>query len=252
MADLVTVTAEQVNELSLNPSAQTESANDAHVQHANTYNVTDPATSQPADTEPMPEPTGDAPADQNQAGKFGRLAANAPNVTVSGRKYFDSADRKIDGVLTADKPPSSPKRFDKSGKPSVLLVEDVKVSQRVARAALSKARYRVDLATDGNNAVEKFQKEHYEVILMDIQLPKMNGIDATIKIREIEKEEKRPPTVIFGLTGSVTDDALKTYEAAGMNGCIAKGNVLTEAVKDALEQHEADPTKFVVARVAHT
>jgi len=127
----------------------------------------------------------------------------------------------------------------------ILLVEDVKISQRIATVALSKARYKVDVASSGAEAVSKYQQNPTRVVLMDIQLtPEMNGIVATRKIRDWEQETKRPPALIFGLTGSVEEDNLKEYQKAGMNGCIIKGKLLVSAVTEAIHKTAQNPNEF--------
>jgi CheY-like chemotaxis protein len=129
------------------------------------------------------------------------------------------------------------------------LVEDVRVSQKIAQMALKRARHTVDVAASGEEAVEKFKK-HYKslkLILMDIMLPKMSGVEATKEIREFERAtcpSKR--TTILGLTGNVSEGDLKKYKEADMDGCIAKGELLANAVKDALEKLAAKPSEFVV------
>lgn len=175
--------------------------------------------------------------------RYGGLSSQAPASGHSIKKhYFDSADKKVDGVLqSGDGIHKKP-----AGKTHILLVEDVAISQRVARVALSRARYKVDLATDGETAVEKFKKTAYTVVLMDIHLPKMNGVEATSLIRAFEKETGRYPAVIFALSGSIEPQDMEAYKSVGMNGCIAKGNVLADAVREALTEYDKDPEKFVV------
>jgi len=77
----------------------------------------------------------------------------------------------------------------------------------------------------------------------------MNGIEATAIIRKIEADENRPRTVIFGLTGSVGDSDLDQYKRVGMNGCIAKGNLLESSVREALDEHSKNPNQFVVSKL---
>jgi CheY-like chemotaxis protein len=153
----------------------------------------------------------------------------------------------LSAPTNASSPPSEPQTV--VAPRDVLLVEDVRVSQRIARVALARARFRVDVAENGEEAVDKFQKGKFDVILMDIQLPKMNGIEATIKIREIEKKESRSPVIIFGLTGSLSESDLAAYRAAGMQGCIGKGSVLESAVPEALDEYEKKPNEFVILRL---
>ncbi|MEA3444998.1 MAG: response regulator [Bacteroidota bacterium] len=69
---------------------------------------------------------------------------------------------------------------------SVLIAEDNPINQKVAIYNLEKLGHSVDLAIDGKEAVEKYQEKNYDIILMDIYMPKMSGVEATRKIREIE------------------------------------------------------------------
>jgi PAS domain S-box-containing protein len=70
----------------------------------------------------------------------------------------------------------------------VLLAEDYPTNQDVAISHLQGAGYQVDLAENGEQAVDACRSKQYDIILMDIQMPVMDGYDATVKIREIEKE----------------------------------------------------------------
>ena len=134
-------------------------------------------------------------------------------------------------------------------RPELLLVEDVRVSARVAQAALTRAHYKVDVANDGESAVDKYKahSNSIKIILMDINLPGISGIEATEQIRRYEKSLKSSelPVTIFGLTGNVEEENLRLYEAAGMNGCILKGKLLPEAVKQGVQAVTNNPTQFV-------
>jgi len=132
-------------------------------------------------------------------------------------------------------------------KPTILLVEDVRVSQRIYQAALARSKKIVEVASTGEEAIEKFKQNQssLQLILMDIQLPRMSGIEATELIREYEKENSLKPVCILGLTGSVGTDDLKRYRSAGMNGCIAKGELLCKSIDDALAKLVVHPEEFV-------
>lgn len=131
--------------------------------------------------------------------------------------------------------------------PDLLLVEDVRVSQKIAHAALTRAHFKVEVASDGESAVDKW-KTHagtLRIVLMDIHLPGISGIEATERIRKLERESSSAPVMIFGLTGNVDEDGLRSYEKAGMNGCILKGKLLADAVKQAVDDYSRDPDTFV-------
>ena len=103
----------------------------------------------------------------------------------------------------------------------ILLVEDNYLNQRFARATLSKAGHQVDIAENGKVAIQKFQQNNYDLILMDIQLPILDGIDATMKIRELEKESGQR-TAIIAVTAYALERDKKRCLEAGMDQFLAK------------------------------
>jgi len=114
-----------------------------------------------------------------------------------------------------------------SGPMDILLVEDNYFNQKVALFNLKKFNHHVDLAENGRVAVEKFKNNHYDLILMDIQMPIMDGYEAAETIRRLEKEKNKKS----GRTGHVpiiamTANAMKEDEErsfrAGMDAHLAK------------------------------
>lgn len=105
---------------------------------------------------------------------------------------------------------------------NILLVEDFPVNTMVARNLLESKNAIVSIAINGREAVEMFKKRGFDCILMDLQMPVMNGFQATEEIRFIEKNKCLKHTPIIALTASalfdVKDDALK----AGMDDYISK------------------------------
>jgi CheY-like chemotaxis protein len=142
---------------------------------------------------------------------------------------------------------TSPPSPTGSRPPDLLLVEDVRVSQKIAQQALTRLGYKVEVASDGESAVKKFKKlmGSLKIVLMDIGLPGISGIEAAQQIRAHEKQKNKGPVVLFGLTGNVEEENLHEYEAVGMNGCIMKGTVIAEAVTQALSQLQQHPNQFV-------
>ncbi len=115
----------------------------------------------------------------------------------------------------------------------VLLVEDNAVNQLVARAMLETLQIRVCVAASGLEALEKAASNDYAVILMDLQMPGMDGIAATREIRQRERRVGRPPVPIVALTGNSSNDYGKACVEAGMDGFLMKP-VALDALKTTL------------------
>ncbi|WP_069471018.1 response regulator [Candidatus Marithrix sp. Canyon 246] len=100
----------------------------------------------------------------------------------------------------------------------ILLVEDNSVNLLVATNMLEQLNYQVDIAENGQEAVEKCKINNYNLILMDIQMPIMDGVEATRQIRRGENKD----TPIVAVTANHQEPDLKIYFAAGMNDCLGK------------------------------
>ncbi|WP_321392345.1 response regulator [uncultured Desulfuromusa sp.] len=103
----------------------------------------------------------------------------------------------------------------------ILLVEDYPTNQQIALRYLVDEGYKVDLAENGLQAVTAFQQQHYDLILMDIQMPQMDGYEATKKIREHEGEQKHRTPILAMTAHAAIDDKDKCL-AAGMDDYISK------------------------------
>lgn len=101
---------------------------------------------------------------------------------------------------------------------SVLVVDDVQQNIELLSLLLSRAGHQVDTATDGLIALEKMQSASFDVVLMDLQMPKLDGLEAAKQRREYEKENGLPPTPIIALTASVLVQDKHAAEQAGMEG----------------------------------
>jgi len=104
----------------------------------------------------------------------------------------------------------------------ILLVEDNLLNQKFAEAILKKNRHIVDIAPNGKIGVELYQKNHYDLILMDIQMPVMDGITATRTIREIEKAGNKKPIRIIAVTAYAMEGDEKRFFNAGINDYLRK------------------------------
>ncbi|HEY0666322.1 MAG TPA: response regulator [Gallionella sp.] len=116
--------------------------------------------------------------------------------------------------------PSAPKetRFDLAGL-HVLLVEDNKFNQQLANALLVRAGVEVGIADDGMEALQALQRESFDAVLMDMQMPKMDGLEATRKIRENPALAGLP---IIAMTANAMTGDRETCLAAGMNDYLSK------------------------------
>ena len=109
---------------------------------------------------------------------------------------------------------------DQEGALSILLVDDNRINRKVGQKLLAKNGYVIDLATGGAEAVGLAAHGNYDVVLMDIEMPEMDGIEAARKIRETLDSEHRP--FIVALTANAQASARETYVGAGMDDYLSK------------------------------
>jgi len=107
------------------------------------------------------------------------------------------------------------------GNLKILLVEDNKVNQEVALSILKRQGYEVSIANNGDEAVKAVQKDSFDMILMDVQMPLMNGYEATGKIRQIEKRTGVHVPII-GLTANAMNGDREKCIDAGMDDYLSK------------------------------
>ncbi len=111
--------------------------------------------------------------------------------------------------------------LDLSGK-KILLVEDNKANQIFMKVILKKMGLEFEIANDGIKAVDMYKDNKYDGILMDENMPNMNGIEATKRILELEKELKLPHTPIIALTANALKGDRERFLAAGMDEYMTK------------------------------
>ncbi len=102
----------------------------------------------------------------------------------------------------------------------ILLAEDNAMNQKVALRLLERLGYHADVATNGLEAIEALERQTYDVVLMDVQMPELDGLDATRRICEGWPEESRPH--IVAMTANALPEDREACFAAGMNDYVAK------------------------------
>ena len=116
---------------------------------------------------------------------------------------------------------------------AILLAEDNLINQKVALSMLKHLGYRADLAIDGLDVLAALERKQYDVILMDIQMPDMDGLDATRCIRKQKRLEKQP--CIVAMTAYALEGDREEFLNAGMNDYLSKP-IQIEELKLALEK----------------
>ena len=140
---------------------------------------------------------------------------------VNASVLFDTMMR----VLAGDERPSSPSGADLPDGVAalagarVLLVEDNELNREVARELLSESGMVIDVAEDGAIALSQVQEAHYDIVLMDMQMPVMDGLTATRRMRELPALSGLP---IVAMTANAMREDVEACLSAGMNDHIAK------------------------------
>ena len=132
------------------------------------------------------------------------------------------------------------------GRPvEVLVAEDNRVNRKIVENMLSGDRYVLAFAENGREAYDLFRKGRFDVVLMDVSMPEMDGIEATQAIRAFETTRAgQPPTPIIALTAHAMAGDRERFLAAGMNDYLTKPikkAVLTELVSRMGAGHQCDP-----------
>lgn len=105
---------------------------------------------------------------------------------------------------------------------NILLAEDDLISRRLIKTLIEKTGHKVSVVDNGKKAFEEFIKNKYDVILMDIQMPQLDGLQATKKIREEEKKTNRIPITIIAVTAHAMSGDREKCINAGMDDYITK------------------------------
>jgi len=145
---------------------------------------------------------------------------------VKPSQLYDAVATILDTLVAAERPGTSDHRKPLSPDPKdrsslrILLAEDNIVNQRVALRLLEKLGYRADVAVDGNQVIDSLKRQSYDVVLMDVQMPEMDGLEASRQVAKIYGPERKP--WIIAMTANAMEGDREACFDAGMDDYLSK------------------------------
>lgn len=118
----------------------------------------------------------------------------------------------------------------------ILVAEDNPLNQKIAVFMLSKQQAIVTTVSNGQEAIRELEKQHFDMVLMDLQMPEMDGFEATEYIRKVLKST----IPVVALSASSYEDEIKKCFDTGMNACITKpidAEKLYDTIRKIAEEH---------------
>lgn len=107
-------------------------------------------------------------------------------------------------------------------RPLVLLVDDNEINRLVGRALVEALGYEVLTANDGLDAIDQCRINRPQIVLMDLDMPVLKGVDATLRLRELQRAGEMPPFSIIAATADATVEAREACARSGMDGFMSK------------------------------
>ena len=141
--------------------------------------------------------------------------------SLAGRLLEDLAGEELQVEPVAPLPAPEPKR-ESGEQQRLLLVEDNAVNQKLALAMLKKLGYQAEVAVDGQEAVDRLSEERFALVLMDCQMPVLDGYEATRVIRDPESSVLQHRIPIVAMTANAMQGDREKCIAAGMDDYLAK------------------------------
>ncbi|MEM6344660.1 MAG: response regulator [Bacteroidota bacterium] len=148
---------------------------------------------------------------------------------------------KVEPLITS----TAPQNAQPQNKLRILLTEDNRVNQKVALQMLSKIGYQADIANNGLEALEAIQQIQYDLILMDIQMPEMDGLTATREIHRLYDGLAERPVIIAMTANAMKEDKERCF-AAGMDDYISKPVRIT-ILKEKLAHWETHKHRQIIS-----
>jgi len=163
---------------------------------------------------------------------------------------FEKAESKKN--TAAESPENKSECQEMNGKSSeigksgirILLVEDNMMNQRLAQILLNKIGFQADIADNGKEAVKLLEKKPYDFVLMDVQMPEMDGLEATRIIRDPESKVLNHKIPVIAMTANVMKGDRERYLDAGMNDYISKPLNIQD-IKTAIQKQISEKEKHL-------
>ena len=141
------------------------------------------------------------------------------------RKVISTANGSLDDTNEANailEPEDETSSVESGDRRTVLVADDNQVNRMVIEHMFDHDKYALEFAENGRIAVDMFRSGQFDLVLMDISMPEMDGMEATKAIRSIEAREKMEPTPILALTAHAMADDAERFINAGMDDYLAK------------------------------
>ena len=142
-----------------------------------------------------------------------------------GSRFHFTVPFRLDpqlGIGTEETPKAGKDTMPKEKPLRILLIEDAEDNRLLIRAYLKASPHKIDMAENGKKGVEMFKAGTYDIVLMDIQMPVMDGFTATGEIRKWEKEHGKEPTFIIALTANALKEDVEKCLEAGCSHFVSK------------------------------
>ena len=198
---------------------------DAHMPEMDGYELAERLHAEFADLPPMMMLSSGAMRGDGQrcissgiAGFFSKPIASEELLAALGRLFDDQ-----DSTMAAQRPLINRHALHEVQRSlNILLVEDHPVNQKLALGLLEKWGHKARLAVNGREAVDCYSQGRFDLILMDMQMPVMGGLEATRLIRSLEAEQQLSRTPIIAMTAAAMEDDREACLVAGMDDYLSK------------------------------
>jgi CheY-like chemotaxis protein len=167
-----------------------------------------------------------------------------PEQKQSSRKSVGETGRRNDATSSPEPAAADPRAAapETGAGCRILLAEDSEDIQRLIAAYLEPTAHHLEMAGDGQAAVEKFISGHFDVVLMDAQMPVMDGNASARRMRDWEVQQAARPAIILALTGGAVDDEPETGRQPAYDAHLSKPiqrAVLLNAIDEHLKARDA-------------